>query len=274
VRDYLAALVKGVSDPVQAENVAREYLHARILETLQRMGAMISLAFHGGTSLRFLYSIPRYSQDLDFALERNRAGYDFRAYLRRLQADLTPEGYKVEIKVNDQKAVHSANVRFPGLLRELGLSAHPGQVFTIKIEVDTNPPAGAGLTTTVVKRYATLHLQHYDQASLLAGKVHAVLQRAYTKGRDIYDLYWYVSDPAWPLPNFAFLNNALQQTGWRGPSLTADNWVQVVTDKLNMLDWALIVSDVQPFLEASVDLKSFTLATLVQLLKQRQKEAR
>jgi LuxR family maltose regulon positive regulatory protein len=77
--------------------------------------------------------------------------------------------------------------------------------------VATNPPAGAGLATTVVRRFVVLQLQHHDKASLLAGKLHAILQRSYTKGRDIYDLLWYLSDPTWPPPNLVLLNNALAQ---------------------------------------------------------------
>lgn len=59
-----------------------------------------------------------------------------------------------------------------------------------------------------------LNLLHYDKSSLLAGKLHAVLTRKYTKGRDLYDLMWYLSDPTWPAPNLIQLNNALKQTGW------------------------------------------------------------
>ena len=126
------------------------------------------LAFHGGTALRFLYAIPRTSEDLDFALERAQAPYDLRAYLRAIDARLRAEGYDVDIRVDDRRTVHSAFVRFPGLLYELALSPHRSQVLAVKIEIDTDPPAGASLTTTVVRRYVTLHLQHYDRASLLA----------------------------------------------------------------------------------------------------------
>ena len=79
----------------------------------------------------------------------------------------------------------------------------------VKVEVDTKPPAGAVVTTSVVRRHIMLHIQHHDRASLLAGKLHAVLQRPYLKGRDVYDTLWYLSDPTWPAPNFTMLNNAL-----------------------------------------------------------------
>jgi len=64
---------------------------------------MIPLAFHGGTALRFLFSHGRYSEDLDFALEGNREYYNFRDFLKAIRSDLSPEGYQIEIKANDQK---------------------------------------------------------------------------------------------------------------------------------------------------------------------------
>jgi len=93
MREYLAELVRVSPSPAQGRNVAREYLQARILGCLQRAGAMIPLAFHGGSALRFLYASVRYSEDLDFALERARAQYDFRAYLRAIRREFIAEGY-------------------------------------------------------------------------------------------------------------------------------------------------------------------------------------
>src|SRR4029079_83899 len=129
-----------------------------------------------------------------------------------IRSDLQREGYTIDVKASDQRVVHNAFIRFPRLLFELGLSPHPNETFTVKLEVDTNPPAGAVLATTLVRRHLTLNLQHHDPASLLAGKLHAVLQRPYPKGRDFYDLLWYLSDPTWPSPNLVLLNNALRQT--------------------------------------------------------------
>jgi predicted nucleotidyltransferase component of viral defense system len=209
---------------VEARNLVREYLQALILQGLQRAGAMTVLAFHGGTALRFLFSLPRYSEDLDFALERKTASYDFRSYLQMIRKDLEMQGYTVALKVNDQKTVHSAFVRFTGLLFDLKLSPHQDETLAVKIEVDTNPPAGATLTTSLMRRHVLLNLQHHDRASLLAGKLHAVLQHPHLKGRDLYDLVWYLGDREWPAPNLELLNNLLKQTDWRGTTLTAENW--------------------------------------------------
>lgn len=266
MKEYLVNLVKKSNSQLEGRNVAKEYLQSRILGSLQRSGAMIPLAFHGGTALRFLYSHGRYSEDLDFALEGNRQNYNFRSYLQAIRSELSPEGYSVELKFNDQKTDHSAFIRFPGLLFELGLSSHQSEVLAVKIEVDTNPPLGAGLSTTVVRRFVVLQLHHHDQASLLSGKLHAILQRPYTKGRDIYDLLWYLSNPSWPQPNLELLNNALNQTNWTGEILTESNWKTHVLSRLRNLNWDSIVSDVRPFVEPSFDVNLLTLANLERVL--------
>ena len=266
MKEFLAELVRTSPSPAQARNLTREYMQARILECLQRAGAMIPLAFHGGTALRFLYGIPRYSEDLAFALEQARPQYDLSAYLRAIRAQLSAEGYAVELKVNDHRAVHSAFVRLPGLLSDLGLSPHRSQVLAVKLEVDTDPPAGASLATTVIRRYVTLQLQHHDRASLLAGKLHAVLQRPYLKGRDIYDLLWYLGDPGWPAPNTQLLNNALRQTGWAGTPLTERTWRRVLGEGLQTLDWAQVAADTRPFLAPGTDLELLTLENVLGVL--------
>ncbi len=266
MKAYLAELVQKAITTSQGRNVAREYLQARILGGMQRAGAMIPLAFHGGTALRFLYQHGRYSEDLDFTLERNGARYDFRAYLQAIHNGLTQEGYTIELKVNERETVHNAFVRFPGLPFELGISPHRDEMLSVKIEVDTNPPAGAVLERTVVRRYVILQLQHHDRASLLAGKLHAILQRKVLKGRDLYDLLWYLSDPSWPTPNFVLLNNALGQTGWKGQPLTESNWKQVFRDRLQATSWENLLADERPFLEPGIDLSLLTWENLIQVL--------
>lgn len=266
MKAYLAELVAQSPSPVAARNRVREALQAKILQSLQRSGGMIPLAFHGGTALRFLYAIGRFSEDLDFALERQDSGFDFRAYIRSVRADLMREGYEIDVKLNDRKVVHSSFIRFPGLVFELGLSPHRSEVLAVKVEVDTRPPHGAVLETTVIRRHEILHLQHHDRASLLAGKLHAVLQRRYTKGRDLYDLIWYLSDPSWPPPNLAMLNNALAQSGWSDGELTEESWREPVRDRLEGLDWKMAADDVRSFLESPREADLLTLDNAVRAL--------
>lgn len=264
---YLRAQIAGVLTLETQRSIVREYLQMRILHSLQSAGAMIPLAFHGGTALRILYQLPRYSEDLDFALERQPDQYDFRQYLTTIQRDMAAETYDVEIKLSEGNIVHSAFVRFRGLYHQLGISPHQAEVLTIKLEIDTNPPANAGLDTTLIQHHVAVHLQHHNQASLLAGKLHAILQRAHVKGRDWYDLYWYLRQPTWPSPNVAMLNSALVHSGWKNEAITANNWRDYVLERLTPLDWTRVVVDVQRFLMQQEDLTVFNKDTIRTLLK-------
>ena len=269
MKEYLLECIQSAATPTDALNQVREYLQARILGTLQRSGAMTVLAFHGGTALRFLYRIPRYSEDLDFTLEAEGPRYRFLDYLDAIESELSGEGYTIELKISDQKTVHSAFIKFINLLFELGLSPHRDEKISIKLDVDTNPPAGVTLETTVVRRHVTLHLQHHDRASLLSGKLHAIIQREYHKGRDLYDLIWYLSDPEWPDPNLVLLNNALAQTGWTGEMPNENTWPETIRHCLEGVRWENAVADVSPFLEANADPGILSREVVMKLLSQR-----
>ena len=256
-------------NPFTRRNMAREFLQARVLLALQDNGAFADWAFVGGTALRFLYRLPRYSEDLDFSLTTPGSDAEFERRMRSVQHDLSAEAYDVEVKARTRSTVALAHVKFRGLLYEMGVSPHRDEVFMVKVEIDTNPPAGAVTETRVLRRFVMLNLHHYDRASLLAGKLHAVLTRKYTKGRDLYDLAWYLSDDAWPAPNLLQLNNALRQTGWTGKDATPENWRILVSDRLDALDWKQAQLDVAPFLEREQDLALVSRASLQQLLDSR-----
>jgi predicted nucleotidyltransferase component of viral defense system len=267
MKAYLRELIAPAQNKLIGVHLVREYLQLRILQSLQRAGAMQTLAFHGGTSLRILYGIPRYSEDLDFSLELHPEAYDFRAYLQRVVRDLSEEAYTIDVKLNDKRIVHKAFVRLRGLFYELGLSGHATETLAIKIEVDTHPPAKAGLVTTPrTKHGITLHLHHHDPATLLAGKLHAVLLRDYLKGRDIYDLWWYLNQPEWPAPNLAHLNQNMQQSGWTGDLLTSTNWKAMLRNQLSSIQWLLVLEDVGPFIIDQDDQGSFNKDHLLALL--------
>lgn len=145
-------------------------------------------------------------------------------------------------------------------------SSHETEVLAIKLEIDTTPPPNAALDTTIVQHHVAVHLQHHDQASLFAGKLHAILQREYIKGRDWYDLYWYLRQPQWPLPNLAMLNQAVVQSGWDKGIITANNWQALVRERLQQLDWGRVVDDVQRFLLKQEELAEFNKETIENLL--------
>jgi hypothetical protein len=269
VKDYIQQLISTNPDPHLARCIVREYLQARVLECLQEQGAFADWAFVGGTALRFLYSMPRFSEDLDFSLARAGIDAAFADRMRKIQTVFAREGYRHSIKAKTDKTVQSAFVKFEGLLSEFGLSPHRSETLSIKVDIDTNPPAGAKLETSLVRRHCLLNLCHYDRGSLLAGKVHALLNRAYIKGRDLYDLMWYLSDRNWPAINLPLLNQALSQTAWTGPEMTADNWKPTLALILSGYDWDKVIADVRPFLEKQTDLDLLTKDNLLGLLQTR-----
>lgn len=268
MKDHLSELVgRHAGDPSRQLWIAREYLQARILQSLQESGVFTQWAFQGGTALRFLYSLPRFSEDLDFSMVTAGDQPGFEPAIGRARTDLIAEGYSVTLKLKAEKTVAAAFLRFPGLPYELGLSPHAEQTLSVRVELDTQPPQGATLETTIVRRHILLNLHHHDRPSLLAGKLHAVLSRPWCKGRDLYDLAWYLSDREWPEPNLAYLNTALKQTGWTGPALSQGNWRSVTAERIEGLDVHTALEDVRPFLERPSDSRMVTRENLLRLLQ-------
>ena len=265
MKEEALALLRGVSDPGQALNRLREYLQAFVLRSLHESEAMRPLAFVGGTALRFLHNLPRFSEDLDFSLV-SADGYEGKAWMSKVKRDLTLAGFSPEVTWNDRKVVHTGWVRVAGILHEAGLSAMPAEKLAIKLEIDTRPPAGARCERRVVTRHVTFLLQHYELPSLLAGKLHAAIARKYAKGRDWYDLMWYLSQRPPVAPNLLLLQNALDQTQ-RAGSHDANAWRELVKERLDALNVQAVCDDVSPFLERPQDAALLTRANLEGLLR-------
>ncbi len=266
MKEHLKALLQQCEHTHQARCILREYLQARTLEFLQYKGVFSSWAFVGGTALRFLYNLPRFSEDLDFSAIKETTEADFVGYLQAVKLGFERELYAVAIKAKPEKTVQSAFLKFPGLLHELNLSGQESEVLSIKIEVDTNPPKGWTCENTVVRRHSLLNLNHYTKPSLLAGKVHALLCRTYTKGRDYYDLMWYLTGQEHLEPNFVQLNNALSQSDWKGPPLNSNNWKALLIERVNNTDFKKVSEDVDPFLEKKEEGSMLTQVNFVKLL--------
>jgi predicted nucleotidyltransferase component of viral defense system len=266
MKEYIKQIISEAADSLQAKNLVREYLQARILQFLQERGVFREWIFHGGTALRFLYRLPRYSEDLDFALKCLDVSADFEGIVSKISPWFEAEAYKINLRIRDDKTVKSVFISFPGLLYDLNLSTRQSEAFSIKIELDSHPPAGGITDASVIRRYIILNIMHYDKASMLSGKLHALLARPFIKGRDLYDIFWYLSDPSWPKPNIEFLKNALIQTGWNGPDISRGNWARILAEKLNAIDWRRAVEDVRPFMERASDINMMTKENVLRLL--------
>lgn len=265
MKDYLLKLASGQEGRNSKLNLMREYLQAYVLRIMHDAGVFRSTAFVGGTALRFLYGLPRFSEDLDFFSSAPPV-VDFAGLMKKIKEELMASGYTVAVSYNGRKVVQSAFVKFSGVLFEAGISPFKEQNLSIKIELDTNPPAGAVLRTEIVNKYFPIAFLSYDRASLFAGKVHALLSREYTKGRDFYDLGWYLSKWKDISPNIPFLDNALRQTKWNGAMPAEGSWRDFLREAVKPVDWKKVVEDVRAFLENPSDVDIFTKENVLNLI--------
>ncbi|MBN2097693.1 MAG: nucleotidyl transferase AbiEii/AbiGii toxin family protein, partial [Candidatus Omnitrophica bacterium] len=243
MKDYVLELTSKQSGLNAKLNIMREYLQAYALRVLFNQGVFHSSAFLGGTALRFLHGLPRFSEDLDFSLTA-KMDYSFAAVIGKVKEEFGLAGYDISVTYNDRKNVQHAFLKFAGLMYEAGISPLESQKFSIKIEIDTNPPQGAGLKTAVVNKYFPLSFLSYDLASLFAGKLHALLCRKYTKGRDFFDLGWYLSRWKDIVPNIALLRNGLLQSGWKSEMPSENNWRDFLYQAVEKTNWQKVREDV------------------------------
>jgi predicted nucleotidyltransferase component of viral defense system len=266
VKDYVLELVAAKTGYNSKLNIMREYLQAYIVRIMHDEGVFRSTAFLGGTALRFIYKLPRFSEDLDFSVIGEKH-YTFEGLIRKIKQELELMGYDISINYNDEKTVQYAMVKFGKLMYDAGLSPRKEQKFSIKIEIDTIPPKGAVLKTNVLNIYFPISFLSFDIPSLFAGKFHALLNRKYTKGRDFFDLGWYLSRWRDITPNITLLKNSLKQTGWEGEIPTEKTWRSFLYKVVEETDWQKVRQDVENFLENPADINIFSKQNVLALIK-------
>lgn len=226
-------------------NFLREYLQTIILKIIDEKGYFKNLSFVGGTALRILFQLNRFSEDLDFCLT-NSTNYQFSEMMLSLERELNLMGLMVNIHYKDKKTVASAFVKFDHLLFELNLSPHTDKKLSIKFEVDQNPPLGYVNDFTMLNNDFLIGINHFDLPTLFSGKLHALLCRKYTKGRDFYDFIWYIGKKI--KPNYEFLNQAILQTEKKDLTLDHALLIQLLKERFAATDFKHVINDVRPFL--------------------------
>jgi predicted nucleotidyltransferase component of viral defense system len=245
-------------------HLVRENLQILILKILYDLGMFKYLAFVGGTALRMLFNLRRFSEDIDFSLIQKK-GYDFSKLLYNLQYQLKKYGFDIDVKENDQKTVKAIMFRFKSILYDLGLSDMKSQKLSIKVEIDTNPPLGYQKNISLISKIYVFTVTHYDLSSLYATKLHACFFRKYVKGRDFYDLIWYLGKKI--SPNFQLLNNAIRQTTAEVVTITEENFTEFLKDRLSRIDFTKVKRDVERFLVDKEELKLLDRNLIMQVIK-------
>jgi predicted nucleotidyltransferase component of viral defense system len=211
-----------------------------------------NLAFVGGTALRILFDLRRYSEDLNFCLIK-KSRYNFELFSEKLGMELEKAGLRNEVSGKKHAAVYSMEIKFLELLQRLELAEVAGQKLKIKVEIDTNPAKGWDVTVHPITRGMVLAVKHYDLPSLFATKLHACFFRPYVKGRDFYDLVWYLGKKI--QPNFRLLNNAIQQTEKIKSRIDEKNFRDFMRERLAEIDFKNVRRDVERFLEDKSELQ-------------------
>ncbi|MEW6086738.1 MAG: nucleotidyl transferase AbiEii/AbiGii toxin family protein [bacterium] len=240
-------------------NRAREFLQIAALKIIYEKKLFDNITFTGGTSLRVLFNLRRFSEDLDFSLSKKK-GYDFAVLNSELINGFSLQGLKVESSFNEEKTVHSAMFKFTGLLKDLGLSPLKEQKLSIKIEVDSNPPDGGHIQNTFVNKIYLFNVAHFDLPSMLATKLHACFYRKFTKGRDFYDFFWYLGNKI--KPNFTLFNNAVLQTEGYNPEIDEGSFKKFLMENIEKVDFDKAKKDVVRFLEDKSEINLFDLKVL------------
>ncbi len=257
IKDLLAARLReyAPANALEQEHALAEIMQHYVLASLARAGFFSHAAFHGGTCLRILHGMNRFSEDLDFVLKAPDASFDWEPLLARIRRDCADEGIRVDAqgRAAQETAVRKVFVKTDSvgqiLSLELPYVRNRPRTVRIKLEVDTNPPAGATLGTRYLTFPVTAAVTCMDLASGFGSKCHALLCRDYTKGRDWYDFIWYASRRV--TPNLVLLSRALDQQGpWAGQRITVTrSWLlDALRVRIAAIDWPATADDVARFL--------------------------
>ena len=243
----------------EKSNKTRELLQIIILKIIYDKDFFKNIVFTGGTALRVVFGVKRFSEDLDFSLAK-KEGYNFLEINSVIAGNLKLYGFNVEAKSKTNSNVHSVMFKFPGLLKVLGISNLESQKISIKLEIDSNPPEGGHTSDTVINNIYMFNVVHFDLASMFATKLHACFYRKFIKGRDFYDFLWYVSKNT--KPNYKLFNNAVIQTENEDPKVNQHNFKKYLVDNIQRIDFDLVKKDVERFLEDKSELKLLNLKTI------------
>jgi predicted nucleotidyltransferase component of viral defense system len=246
-----------VTSALDQENVLQEIVQQVVLASLSRAGLFSKAQgiFHGGTCLRIVHGMNRFSEDLDFFLKRPDPGFSWKRYLELVVRDGYGEGlgFNVQLKAEDKTAVKKAFLRTDSFGKDLAPALpyfrDPRKLINVKLEIDVNPPVGSTFETRYLAFPVTTAITTQSLESGFAMKIGAMLCRTYVKGRDWYDFIWYVNKKI--APDLGLLSRSIDQQGpWAGQGIEADpGWVETTLRKrIAEIDWQAVRRDVERFL--------------------------
>ena len=243
------------------ENALKEIIQEVVLLGLWRSKFYEKAVFYGGSALRILYKLDRFSEDLDFSLIAPQKNFDIKKYLGAVKSELELWDFEVSTEEKNKKnespidsGFIKANTVIHLLKIDVNLKTHKNAVMKIKLEVDQDPAIGFTSELKYHLHPIPFTIKTMSLPSLFAGKMHALLcrtKRTNIKGRDWYDLIWFVKNN---IPcDLYYLKNKMTQTGHIDVSevLTKEKLIEFLSGKIKEIDFDLAKSDVEPFLKNS-----------------------
>ena len=254
----------------ERESAIKEIIQEIALAGLSRAGFFNKAAFYGGTCLRIFHGLNRFSEDLDFALLEKDPNFKLDNYFPSLKKEFASYGLdmSVELKKKDEHAeVQSAFLKGNTLMLMLSFfpksedakRAVPNQKIKIKFEIDLDNPSG-GVTEFKYKMLpAPYEVQIFDEPTLFASKIHAILCREYkhhVKGRDYYDYLFYIGKGS--KFNIKYLENKLKNSGGKigdSETLTLEKVKELLKEKFETTNYESAKEDVTNFVNDKDGLK-------------------
>ncbi|MBU0462517.1 MAG: nucleotidyl transferase AbiEii/AbiGii toxin family protein [Proteobacteria bacterium] len=243
------------------ENALKEIIQEIILLGLWRSKFYEKAVFYGGSALRILHKLDRFSEDLDFSLIQPEKTFDIKKYLGAVKSELELWGFEVSAKEKNKKSkstIDSAFIKANTLVHLLkidsNLKTHKNAVLKIKFEIDQDPATGFDSDLKYHLHPIPFTIKTMTLPSLFAGKMHALLCRTIRtniKGRDWYDLIWFVKNN---IPcDLHYLKNKMLQTGHIdfSEALTKEKLVEMISKKSKEINFSMAKKDVEPFLKNS-----------------------
>ncbi len=245
------------------ENAIKEIIQEIALSGLSHAGFFEKAAFYGGTALRIFHGLNRFSEDLDFAVIDTAETFKLDDYFPTLNKEF--ESYGIDINVELKKKTNLTDVQsafLKGNTQTLMLTFFPksedarkfisNQKIKIKFEVDTHNPSGWEVETKFRMLPAPYEVKVFDESTLFAGKIHAILCRNYkdhVKGRDYYDYLFYIGKGT--EINLIYLENKLKNTKGiilDNETLTINKIKQLLKEKFETVNYELAKEDVSSFI--------------------------
>ena len=229
-------------------NVEQEVMQKIALAGLFRGGFFKHAAFYGGTCLRLLHQLPRYSEDMDFTLKEKGSDVHLEDFFPYIIEEFHLVGHEVVIQKKDKKIFGRVESAFLKENTEIfDIKFQTKKTIKVKIEMDTDPPLGFETEDLPLSRPYPFVVCCVALPDLYAGKMHALLYRNWktrVKGRDWYDFQWYVANRV-PL-NFAHLQQRIRE--FNGEDITKERFMEMLHEKLSTTNIESVKQDVRSFI--------------------------